>query len=91
MAVDLVGLVLQTPLGEGPYRFKTVSGNVRLILPPETGCTVGFRSMSGRLKTSLPTTRSRRQIGQSYAELQGGGPEVHFSSMSGNLSVVPSA
>ena len=81
---------LQTPLGKGPYRFKTVSGDVRLILPPETGCTVGFSSMSGRLKTSVPTMRSQRQRHKWYGELQGGGPEVHFNSMSGNLSVMQS-
>lgn len=83
-------LVLQTSLGEGPYRFKTMSGDVRLILPPETGCTVGFSSMSGRLKTSLPTTRNRRRRHRWHAELQGGGPEVRFSSMSGSLLVMQS-
>jgi DUF4097 and DUF4098 domain-containing protein YvlB len=81
-------LLLQTPLGEGPYGFKTVSGDVKLLLPPETGCTIGFSSMSGRLKTSLPTTRSQRWNHKRYAELQGGGPPVRFRSVSGDFSVM---
>jgi len=81
-------LLLQTPLGEGPYGFKTVSGDVKLFLPPETGCTVGFSSISGRLKTSLPTTHNQRWNHKRYAELQGGGAPVRFHSVSGNFSVM---
>lgn len=81
-------LLLQTPLGEGPYGFKTVSGDVKLLLPPETSCTIGFSSMSGRLKTSLPTTHSQRRHHKQYAELHGGGPRVRFSSVSGDFSVM---
>lgn len=81
-------LVLETPLGEGPYRLKTVSGDLRLVLPPETGCSVGFSSNSGRFKTSLPTTRSLWRCNERQAELQGGGPEVRFSSVSGDCSVM---
>jgi DUF4097 and DUF4098 domain-containing protein YvlB len=80
-------LLLETALGEGPYRLKTVSGDARLVLPPEAGCTVGFSSMSGSLKTSLPGVRSERHR-HWRAELQGGGPEVSFSSMSGDLLVM---
>jgi hypothetical protein len=80
-------LFLETLLGEGPYRLTTVSGDARLVLPPEAGCTVGFSSMSGSLKTSLPGVRSGRHR-HWRAELQGGGPEVNFSSMSGDLLVM---
>ena len=82
-------LVLQTALGEGPYTFKTVSGDVKLILPPEAGCRLELHSMSGRIKTPLPTTQSKRQFGRSYAELQSGGPHICLNSLSGDLSVVP--
>ena len=81
-------LVLETSLSKGPYKFKTMSGDLKLVLPPETGCTIGFNSISGRLKTSLPTTRSRWQRHKWQAELQGGGPEVRFSSVSGDFSVM---
>ncbi len=80
-------LVLETSLGEGPYKFKTMSGNLKLVLPPETGCNIGFKSVSGRLKTSLPTTRSQWQRHKWQAELLGGGPQIRFNSVSGNFSV----
>jgi hypothetical protein len=80
--------MLETSLGEGPYKFRTMSGDLKLVLPPETGCTIGFNSISGRLKTSLPTTRSRWQRHNWQAELQGGGPKVRFSSVSGDFSVM---
>ena len=84
-------LVLETPLAEGPYKFKTVSGSMKLLLPSEVGFTVGFNSISGNFKTSLPTTRSHRRGHNCQAELCGGGPEVRFNSVSGSLSVVSAA
>jgi hypothetical protein len=84
-------LVLETPLGEGPYRFNTVSGDMKLVLPAETGFTVGFKSMSGNFKTSLPATQSQRRGHNWHAELCGGGPDVNFSSVSGSLSVMSAA
>jgi hypothetical protein len=84
-------LVVETSLIEGPYKLNTMSGDLMLVLPPEIGCTIGFNSVSGRLKTSLTTTRSRRQRHQWLADLQGGGPEVHFHSVSGDFSVTQAA
>ena len=84
-------LLLETSLDEGPYKFNTMSGDLELVLPPETGCTIGFKSVSGRLKTSLPTTRSRWQRHKWQAELQGGGPEIRFNSVSGDFSVMQAA
>ena len=84
-------LVLETSLGEGPYKFKTMSGDLKLVLPPETGCSIGFKSVSGRLKTSLPTTRSQWQRHKCQAELLGGGPQVRFHSVSGDFSVTQAA
>jgi len=84
-------LVLETSLDEGPYKFNTMSGDLELVLPPETGCTIGFKSVSGRLKTSLPTTRSRWQRHKWQAELLGGGPTIRFNSVSGDFSVMQAA
>lgn len=80
-----------TPLLEGPYRLKTVSGTMRLIVPPETGCTIHSSSISGRLETSLPITGSTQKgRARGHYELQGGGPTIRFSSVSGDLWVTPS-
>jgi hypothetical protein len=82
---------MQTALGEGPYTFKTVSGDVKLILPPESGCNLELHSMSGQIKTPLPTTQNGRKFNRSYATLQGGGAHVRLNSLSGDLSIVPAA
>ena len=84
-------LVLETSLIVGPYRLKTMSGDLKLVLPAEIGCTIGFNSVSGRLKTSLTTTRSKWQRHKWLADLQGGGPQVSFDSVSGDFSVTQAA
>jgi hypothetical protein len=80
--------VLETSLEEGPYEFKTVSGDVELIVPSECACTVETRTISGRLCASLPATRTWGKPRRGGAELQGGGPAVNFRSTSGEIRVV---
>lgn len=81
---------IQTPLTAGPYHLKSVSGDLKLIAPPDTACTVRAKSMSGRFKTSLPATRSQVRRRRWDVDLAGGGPELHMSSVSGNLYLVSS-
>jgi hypothetical protein len=80
--------VLETTLEGGPYEFKTVSGDVELIVPSECSCTVETRTVSGRLRASLPATRTWGKPRRRGADLQGGGPSVQFRSTSGDLRVV---
>jgi len=80
-------LELQTPLGEGPYRFHSVSGEVRLTVPAETRCSAELHSISGRISTSLPQSSSSRHHGTELVEVQGGGVKVSLNSVSGELSL----
>jgi hypothetical protein len=82
-------VALESPLGEGPYRFKSVSGQVRLIVPAGTACTVLSSSMSGRFTSSLPNSGMRMSSGGSLYRIQGGGVEVRHTSVSGDLWVGP--
>lgn len=82
--------VLQTPLGDGPYLFKSVSGNVILVVPEDAGCVAHHKSISGRLKTSLPITKDQHYGPRRIAEIQGGGSEVTQKSVSGSLRIVTS-
>jgi hypothetical protein len=81
------GLILQTPLSEGPYRFGSVSGNVRLLVPADTRCSAELNSVSGSIRTSLPTTTTRIGPGSKLAQIQGGGAEVRLKSVSGGISI----
>ena len=82
--------IVQTPLIDGPYVFKGVSGNVTMIVPEETGCVARTKSVSGRLQTSLPISKDRRYGPRGLAEIQGGGPEIVYKSVSGSLKILTS-
>jgi len=80
-------IALEMPLGEGPYRFKSVSGDVRLVVPAASAGTVIGKSVSGRARLALPVTASEHSRGHWRYEVQGGGPEVRFESVSGDLHI----
>lgn len=80
-------IALETPLGEGPYRFESVSGDLRLVVPPQTACTVIGKSLSGRAHLALPSTGGEHRRGRWRFEVQVGGVEVHLESVSGSLYV----
>lgn len=80
-------LELQTPLGEGPYRFHSVSGEVSLKVPAETCCSAELHSISGRISTNLPQSSSSRHHGTEKVEVHGGGVKVSLNSVSGELSL----
>ncbi len=78
-------LKLETSLGEGPYHFHSVSGNVQLSLPSETHCSAELHSVSGRIMTTLPASSLSHRHGNQKVEIQGGGARVFLSSVSGEL------
>ena len=80
---------LHTPILNGPYQFKSVSGNVELFIPANTACTAVIKSLSGRIKTPLSTTSSHINAGNSRLEIHGGGVEVRSKSVSGSLVLKP--
>lgn len=80
-------LQIQTPLNDGPYQFKSISGEVGLVVPPATRCTVDLHSVSGELRSALPVLGSSREHGNQTIHVQGGGIHVSLNSVSGNLSL----
>jgi hypothetical protein len=83
-------LVIETPLIDGPYEFKSVSGNVALVTPEDAACTVHVKSVSGKAKLNLPVTSRSGPRNKQVIEVAGGGPEVHVKSVSGVLKIGPS-
>jgi hypothetical protein len=81
-------MVLQTPLEEGPYAFKGVSGSAMLVVPEDTPCTAQFNSVSGRMRTSLPISKDNRHGSRGSMEIQGGGVEVSYNCVSGSFKIV---
>jgi hypothetical protein len=79
---------IRTELAEGPYNFKSVSGNVTLIAPANTRCTAELHSVSGDLTTAFPVSGSTRNPGNKTITIQGGGTAISMHSVSGNLSLI---
>ena len=78
---------IRTPLTEGPYDFKSVSGQVHLIVPPDTHCTGELHSLSGDLVSAFPVTGTSRHHGSQTVNVQGGGVKISLNSVSGDLSL----
>lgn len=83
-------MVVETPINEGPYVFNSVSGALSLIVPQESSCTAQIKSVSGRLRTSLPITKDKRKNSRGFVEIAHGGPEVTYKSVSGSMRIVTS-
>jgi len=81
---------IQSSIVEGPYYFKSVSGDVEFIVPPDSTISAQLKSISGRIKTPLTITSSHINRGNSNLEIQGGGVEVQVKSVSGSLYFKPS-
>jgi hypothetical protein len=79
--------IIETPLDEGPYEFNSVSGNVSVVTPEDTTCTIYLSSMSGRAKVNLPVTSRSGSKNNEVIEVAGGGPVVRLKSVSGILKV----
>jgi DUF4097 and DUF4098 domain-containing protein YvlB len=76
---------LKTPLGKGPYNFHSLSGDVRLVVPPQAGCEASSESLSGKFFCDLSTTYIRRQGRLAEMIVQDSGAIVHHDSLSGNM------
>jgi len=79
-------LILQTPVAEGPYHFSSVSGSVRLLVPPDTHCNAELNSVSGTIRSSLPATTTHMGHGLKVTQIGSGGTAVRLKSVSGSLS-----
>jgi DUF4097 and DUF4098 domain-containing protein YvlB len=76
---------LQTGLGKGPYKFNSVSGDIRLLVPSTCSCKVEMHSVSGDFSTNLPVNQSNHTRGNHSARVGTGGVDVLLNSVSGDL------
>jgi hypothetical protein len=82
-------LSLETTVdAEGRYDFNSVSGDVTFYLPPERGIESRGTTLSGQLVCDLPHEFTRRGRDGWRATVNGGGPPVRFSSISGDLELL---
>ena len=79
-------LTLQSPISAGPYSFGSVSGSVRLLVPPDTSCSAELNTVSGSIRSSLPVSATSVGPGRKVTQVGGGGTGVRLKSVSGSLS-----
>ena len=78
-------LILDAPIGAGPYDFDAVSGDIEWKIGPNSGATITSLSLSGKVQTSLPITFSKHSHSHRFYEIMGGGVEIHHKSVSGDF------
>lgn len=79
---------LDGPLGVGPYHFNTVSGDVRLVVPPDTGCEIAMSTFSGDLRVGVSAIYHKRSAHVRQVTVLDGGTEIYMHSMSGDLVLI---
>lgn len=85
-------LMVETTLDhEGRYDFNSVSGDVTVYLPNEIGVESHGSTLSGHLVCDMPHEFSQRRRSGWRATINGGGPPLHFNSVSGDLEVLAAA
>jgi DUF4097 and DUF4098 domain-containing protein YvlB len=82
------GLQLESALGVGPYEINSVSGDVRLIVPADTGCEITMSTLSGDAYVGLSSTYHQSSRRMRQITVQDGGAKVSMHSTSGDLAVV---
>jgi hypothetical protein len=78
-------MLVETPLGNGPYDFNSVSGDIKLYLPSLRGATVTSSSLSGNIWNSIASSQSNYSRNTHKIEIEGGGVEINHGSVSGDL------
>jgi DUF4097 and DUF4098 domain-containing protein YvlB len=76
---------IETPLGQGPYDFHSVSGDIFLLVPAETRCSMRVSGISAGLISKLPLTTEQHNNSKHYAEVMGGGVPINLNTVSGSL------
>lgn len=78
-------LSIHSLMSSNPVQLKSVSGDVLLYVPAQTGYTISSQSISGSVVTSLPVTQRQKSLGQSQVKISGGGTSILHRSISGDL------
>lgn len=78
-------VVIESPMGDGPFDFNSVSGDIKLYLPGGQGAMVTSSSLSGNIRNSLTSSQSNHTRNKQRTEIEGGGVEINHSSVSGDI------
>lgn len=79
---------LESPLlADEHCHAKTVSGDLELLVPPDTGATIQLKSVSGSVACELPAEIIKSGRRHWQGRINGGGGHVEMNSVSGDLRI----
>lgn len=78
---------IESSLGDGPYDFDSVSGDVHLVIPFNQGVTVFSSSLSGDVSTPSRISKTNRSKDHRRIEIMNGGVKICHHSVSGDLFI----
>jgi len=75
-------------LGQGEHHYKTVSGNIKIELPANSGFNINAKTFSGSIDTDFEITMSGKIDNNHIKGVAGnGGPELSLESFSGSITL----
>jgi DUF4097 and DUF4098 domain-containing protein YvlB len=80
-------LIMESNIGEGPYQFHTVSGDVGLKFPQVSNCGIKLNTISGSLRADLPAELVSTNHGKYSVIIGEGSTEISMNSVSGDLTI----
>jgi hypothetical protein len=79
---------IETSIAEGGhYSLHSISGDLRLLIPEDQPCAVHGTSLSGEFSCRLPHEIKHQGWGKVEVLINGGGPEIHIRTTSGDVEV----
>jgi hypothetical protein len=81
-------IIIDSPIDEGDYFFKSVSGSITAIVPEDNTFSSFGKSVSGAFKTDLTPTYSSFTKRKWNAQFNGGGHKLTLDTVSGNISIL---
>ena len=78
---------IESSLGDGPFDFESVSGDIQLVMPVNQGVTVISSSLSGDVRAPSRISQMNRSKDHRRIEILDGGVKIHHHSVSGDLFI----
>jgi predicted membrane protein len=81
-------IAVESPLlPAAEYTIRTISGDARFFVPPDTRASVELNSTSGDVHCEFPCAVTESRRGHWRGTLNGGGASIHVHSVSGDLEI----
>lgn len=81
-------LITENLIGQGPFEFNSVSGDIHLGIHSSKGANISFSTISGGMLTSMPFNEVERTRNVRRIIIADGEADISFSSISGDIRIM---